>query len=644
MAVSTMQAVNIIGLMKDVDDVITTLGESGVFHPDDVSNFYSNIRDFTHLQNKNIYAEPLSRLKAALGMTKRTFPIIDVTDFNPSVKEIESFTDKLVTDIEELADDREFISEQLLEAKENRTETSHFVGLGVEIEKVLSLKYITCRFGRLPKENYEKLLAYSDNPYIDFTVCTEDKSHYWGVYFTPNDKAFETDRIFSGLYFERSDVVGVNRTPREHLERLNQVIPQLEAKLTDAETKLNNYINLYYDRILRYLSKLEELYLYTKIRNKALQYENSFIIVGWVPSELATQLKKRLNKIKSVTCEFSDGKKEIEKSPPIKLKNCFIAKPFEFYTEMYGVPLYNEMDPSLFIAITYIIIFGIMFADLGQGICVSIVGLFMWKLKKMKIGKVLFPCGIASALFGCVFGSFFGFEHFLDPMYKALFGLEEKPIDVMSSDSIIMILLSAVGIGISLVITAMCLNVYSSIKQGDIGKALFSSSGCAGIVFYCSVVFGVAGQILLGIKLLTLPYIIGLIVLPYLLIFFGEPLGLLLSGEKDWQPESWGGYIMEHLIESIEFLLEYVTNTVSFLRVGAFVLVHAGMMMVVFVLAETSPSAAYWPVVVFGNIFVMVLEALLVAIQGLRLEYYEMFSRFYSGEGRPYEPVRLNID
>ena len=148
----------------------------------------------------------------------------------------------------------------------------------------------------------------------------------------------------------------------------------------------------------------------------------------------------------------------------------------------------------------------------------------------------------------------------------------------------------------------------------------------------------------MGLQVFSLAYILCLVVLPYLLIFFGEPLGLLITGEKDWQPESWGGYILEHAIESIEFLLEYVTNTVSFLRVGAFVLVHAGMMTVVFVLAQTAPAVAYWPVVVFGNVFVMVLEALLVAIQVLRLEYYEMFSRFYSGEGRPYEPVKLNID
>lgn len=643
MAVSNMQAVSIIGLCNEIDNVVAVLGESGVFHPDDVSAFYSNTRDFTHLQSKNIYAEPLNSLKASLNLAKRKLELVDVSEFNPTFKEIELFVNQITSDIEILADDRNFMEEQLIEAKENLTETSHFVGLGVEIEKVLTLKYLSSRFGRLPKESFDKLSAYKNNPYVDFTVCSEDKSHYWGVYFAPIDKTDEIDRIFSGLYFEKCDVLGVNDTPRAHLEKLEELIPVLENKLKESQNQLNAYIDKYENRIRKYLSKLEELNLYAKIRTKILQYHNSFILVGWVPTETAKDLKRKLKKIKSVNVEFSDAKKEMSKSPPVRLKNCFLAKPFEFYTEMYGMPRYNEIDPSLFIAITYIIIFGIMFADVGQGICLSIVGMLMWKFKKMKIGKILFPCGFSSAFFGLVFGSVFGFEHLLDPMYKALFGLEEKPIEIMNSQSIIMILLAAVGIGVSLVIVAMCLNVYSSIKQKDIGKALFDSSGVAGIIFYSAIIFGVAGQ-LMGMKVFTLPYILGLIIVPYLLIFFSEPLGNIVNGEKDWMPESWGGYIMEHLIESIEFLLEYVTNTVSFLRVGAFVLVHAGMMMVVFVLADTAGAVAYWPVVVLGNVFVMVLEALLVSIQVLRLEYYEMFSRFYSGEGRPYEPVKLEID
>lgn len=636
-----MQSVNIIGLMDDIENVVNILGESGVFHPDDVTTFYSDVREFSHLQTKNIYAEPLSNLKASINLAKHNIKIIDVSNFNPDYAELESFSNKVSEEINILVDDKEFIAEQLIEAKENLTETSHFLGLDVEIEKVLQLNYLNARLGRLPKESYEKLSYYNNNPYINFVTCTEDKTHYWGLYFSPVDKTVEIDRVFSGLYFEKCDIIGVNDTPKSHLKKLEELIPLLEEKLKEATKNLDDYFTDNEDIITKYLSKLEELNLYSKIRDKALQYNNSFIIAGWVPNEEVKSLKHKLNKLKSISVDFTDAKHQIRKSPPVKLKNCFLAKPFEFYTEMYGVPKYNEIDPSLFVAITYIIIFGIMFADVGQGICLSIVGLLMYKLKKMKIGKILFPCGISSAIFGLFFGSVFGFEHLLDPMYKALFGLEEKPIEVMATENTNLIILSAIGIGVFLLIIAMLLNVYTSFRQKNYGRALFSTSGVAGIVFYGSVVFGLAGQLFLGLNVLTLPYIICLIVIPFILVFFAEPLSKLVNGEPDWQPESWGGYIVENLFESIEVILSYVTNTMSFLRVGAFVLVHAGMMMVVFVLAETVGGIGYWPVVILGNALVMCLEALLVAIQVLRLEYYEMFSRFYSGEGKPYEPVKL---
>lgn len=643
MAVSTMQAVNIIGFMDEIDDVITVLGESGVFHPDDVSVFYNNTQGFSHLQTKNIYAEHLTNLKASLGLTKRQFPLVDVSNFNPTYQDIQLFCNKICDELNELVEDRDFAAEQLLETKQNLDETKHFVGLDIEIEKLLELKYVNARFGRLPKDSYVKLENYKDDPYIDFSVCTEDKAYYWGVYLAPADKTEEIDRVFSSLFFERCDIIGVNSTPTLHMKKLTALIPHLEDVYKDTEKRIDDYLSINKERILKYLSKLEELSLYSTIRTKALQYNKSFIIVGWVPTEFAKQLKKRLCKHRSVTVEFSDAKNEIKKSPPVKLKNCFLARPFEFYTSMYGVPKYNEIDPSLFVAITYIIIFGIMFADVGQGICLTVVGILMYKIKKMAIGKILAPCGISSAFFGLVFGSVFGFEHLLDPMYKALFGLEEKPIEVMSSEMATKIILVAIGIGVFLLITAMVLNVYTSIRQKDYGRALFSTSGVAGIIFYSAIVFGIAGQLLFGLSVFNAPYIIFLIVIPFILIFFAEPLGGLVNKEPDWKPESWKDYIVENIFESIEVLLSYVTNTMSFLRVGAFVLVHAGMMMVVFVLAETAGPIAYWPIVVVGNVIVMVLEALLVAIQVLRLEYYELFSRFYSGEGRPYEPVKLKL-
>lgn len=638
-----MRAVNIIGLTKYIDEVITVLGESGVFHPDEVSTFYTELQEFTHVPTNNTYAEHLTNLKSALNRTKFDCRVGEVNDYAPSAEELGSLSDSIVANIDLLSDKKEAVRAQLREAKRNYSVARHFSGLDVEIGEVLKLKYMKARFGKLPKDSMSKLSLYKNNQYVDFVVCTEDRTHCWGVYFTPADQAEKIDRIFEGLYFEPVELVGGNETPGQRIEIYKEQIPALEQELKEAQEKIDRYLKDNEEMISRCLSKLEEMVLYMGIRSKALQHGNSFIIVGWVPSENAGEIKKRLTKIRSVELDFSDAKKELDKRPPVKLKNAFFAKPFEFYTEMYGVPKYNEIDPTTFVAITYIIIFGIMFADLGQGFILSIVGWLMWKIRKMKIGKILLPCGISSMVFGTLFGSVFGFEHLLDPMYRSM-GYKEKPFEVMASQNTNLIIFAAIGIGVMLLIVAMFFNVYSSLKQKNYGRALFSTSGVAGILFYGSLVFGLVSEMFLGIHVMTAPYIIGLVVVPFILIFFSEPLTELVNGEKDWQPESWGGYIVEKLFESIEILLSYVTNTMSFLRVGAFVLVHAGMMMVVFVLAETVGGAGYWVIVVIGNALVMVLEALLVAIQVLRLEYYELFSRFYSGEGRPFEPVRFNAE
>lgn len=646
MAVSSLQALNVIGLMEHIDEAITALGESGVFQPDDVSNFYDNVQDFTHLQTKNTFAEPLTNLKAALNQTKRSFPLTDVSDFSPSVEDLENFSAVTTADIDALIDKRETAAAKLNEVRQNLSVTSHFVGMGVEIEKVLKMKYMKARFGRLPKDSMSKLEAYRDNEYVDFAVCTEDKTHCWGVYFAPFDVVEEIDKIFEALFFERCNLVSENETPRERIEDYKKEIPALEANVKKAQAELDKYLDENKEQITNYLSKLEELYLYASIRSKALQYNNSFIIVGWVPTENKKQLNRRLKKIRSIEVDFSDAKNELDKRPPVRLKNCFLAKPFEFYTEMYGVPGYNEIDPTLFIAFTYVVIFGIMFADLGQGLLLSVVGILMWKIKKMKVGRILFPCGISAAIFGTIFGSVFGFEHLLDPMFHAL-GFEEKPMQVMNPENTNSVILTAISIGVILLIVAMFLNVFSSLRQKNLGKALFGTSGLSGIVFYGAAIFAVVAEVFLGWHVVSLFYILGLIVLPFILIFFAEPLGDLVNGKEDWQPESWGGYIVENIFESIEVLLGYVTNTMSFLRIGVFVLVHAGMMLVVFTLAETAGgefSIPYWIIIIFGNALVMALEALLVSIQVLRLEYYEMFNRFYSGEGRPFNPVKLNIE
>ena len=179
------------------------------------------------------------------------------------------------------------------------------------------------------------------------------------------------------------------------------------------------------------------------------------------------------------------------------------------------------------------------------------------------------------------------------------------------------------------------INIYKNYKRKAWGELLFSTSGVAGFIFYSYVIFAAANMVLLGGNVLTAPFIIIFVVLPFICFLLKEPLTEKLEGKPMTPKEGWPSFIMQGLFEMIATILEYVSNTMSFLRVGGFILSHAGMMLVVMTLVGMTGIAG--PVVfVIGNLFVMGLEGLIVGIQTLRLEYYEMFSRYYDGGGKKY--------
>lgn len=147
----------------------------------------------------------------------------------------------------------------------------------------------------------------------------------------------------------------------------------------------------------------------------------------------------------------------------------------------------------------------------------------------MAVGKILIPCGISSAIFGCVYGSVFGFENALDPVYHAL-GMEGKPVEVMESAT--MLLIMAISIGVVLICCAMFLNMYSALRRRDFENGVFGPNGVAGFVFYASLIAAVVCEIVLQIHIANPAYILILIVVPLILMFLREPLGRLMAGEK----------------------------------------------------------------------------------------------------------------
>ncbi len=639
MAIEKIKCLRIIGLKDKLFDVAELLVNTQSFQPDDPLNFHSDIKMFIPVQSVNEYSDIIDKFNIAVDSCGIKTEMADVSkkDITDSIAQA---ADKLADTLNEFYDKQLMLESKISECERNIEQISHFLNLDFEIDKINQCRYIKANFGKLPKESFAKMSDYSDNPFVMFVPCSMDDNYYWGLYLSPIANSGDVDRIFSGLYFESCGVLELSGTPEQYSEEQKKLLPEYRKELENVKAELQSYIASNMDKINLYHSLFNELQKKCDVAAKAVTYNNSFVIVGWVAANKAKSVVKKLSKIDSVECTVTDGLSELKHSPPVKLKNNFFTKGFEFYTEMYGLPNYSEFDPTTFIAITYTVLFGIMFGDVGHGIMVMLFGFFMQK-KKNPLGKILVPCGISGALFGLVYGSVFGFEEALNPMYKALFGLNEKPVSVMAPATTNTIIYLAVGIGIFLVSLAIILNIIVSFKMKDKENAVFGNNGLAGLVFYVGVVAALISKMMLEVDIANPLYILFIIAVPLLLIFLKEPLGKLIEGKKEWQPESWGGYCVQNIFELFEVLLSYVTNTMSFLRVGAFVLVHAGMMEVVFTLANMSSGFGYIAIVIIGNIFVMALEALLVCIQVLRLEFYEMFGRFYRGNGREFKPVTV---
>ena len=363
-----------------------------------------------------------------------------------------------------------------------------------------------------------------------------------------------------------------------------------------------------------------------EVKRLAGRSENVFSVAGWVPQSGFEEYLKLFDKEENVTILVEEAEKVEEIKPPTKLKNNKLFRPFQDFVEMYGLPSYNEVDPTMLFAITYTIIFGMMYGDVGHGFVLGLVGIIMAR-KKNFLGPILVRCGISAMIFGVIFSSVFGYE---DKFWHALW----SPMHLKMPT-----LIASVGVGLIVITIVMIVNIANGIKQKNAERVLFDPNGIAGLVFYWGAIIIVLSVLgFLPIKVSAVLVVL-FIAVPLVLMFLKEPLGKLLEGRKDWMPKEKGGFIMETFFEMFELMLSYVTNTVSFIRIGAFALNHAGMMAVVFTLARLSGGSDNIIVVILGNILVLGLEGLLVAIQVLRLQFYEMFSRYYEGDGKPFEKI-----
>ena len=638
MAIAKMKLITISAEKEHLLDVLQKFIDLDYFHPEPASKFIDSVHGLSSMDEENPVAELSARFQEICSdMGLEALEAADVRRRDYDMQRIRDYIEKIDQKYENAVSVKKDLQTVIQENEDALVQVRNIESIDLNLDDLFECRYIKIRFGRLPLDSVKKLQYYRNRPFV-FKSFSQDDTYSWCLYMTTQKYEGDVDNMFSSLYFERIRIPEfVHGTPekaqetlqdeidsdRRQLQHVEEVIASLKAECRENFAKIRGELN--------FLNRMHSA------RKYVVGLGERFSITGFIDAADVERLKDTFSELKEVEIEVRPAHSDKRLDPPTKLKNGWFARPFLMFVEMYGIPDYDGIDPVPIVALTYSLLFGIMFGDVGQGIVVILAGLLLSKWKGMKLGEVMMRIGIFSTIFGFVFGSVFGNETMLDPLYHALLGIDGRPINVMSSDFILVLLMIAVGIGAVLNLFCMVLNMRLQLRRKNMGEFLFSQNGAAGFIFYGSVV-AAAALFVAGINVLNPIYIVILIVLPLLCVFLKEPLTRKLHKEAMF-PEGFGAFFMEGFFELFEVCLSYVTNTISYLRVGGFVLSHAGMMMAVTMIMGMCSGVAAAAVGIFGNVLVMCLEGLVVGIQALRLEFYEMFSRYFEGNGTAFRTM-----
>lgn len=640
MSIEKLKMVTIGGAPNLLNSTMNCCLQSGVFHLENASSLLAGAEENAIASEENPFAEPMKNF-LALNL-QECLPSISgeplPAEFTP--EQINAELTRIGTALSDIRSRYTASDAIVMEYRNALIHLKHLKGYDDDLGKLMQCRNIVCRFGRMPDENVQKLELYN-NSSLMFRAYDIAHEYAWGFYFTTPEQAPIAEGIMKALLFEEFHIPSfVHGTPEEAMNDLEAALAKEETTLAALKAENEDIIAKELDllcRMYRFILYQEEIY---RLRGQCLITKDTFTLIGYVPVSSLDAFKKRIGKVPNVMVSYDDPPDTSAVSPPVKLKNGRFSAPFSMFVEMYGLPDYHGFNPTTLLAITYTILFGLMFGDLGQGLAMALVGfLLSRRKKKMALAPILTRIGLSSAVFGLLYGSVFGYEHWLDPVFQSM-GISFLPLHAMEHTD--WFIYGAIGIGAIIMLLSITVNIIVKLRRKEYAEAVFGNNGIIGFIFFGAILALLVCMMFTDVNLLTAPYIICLLVVPMLCMFFREPLGALLA-HKPCHKISVVDFIASNFFECFEFLLGYATNMLSFIRVGGFVFSHAGLMSVVMVLAEMTGSGTSVIVVILGNIFVMCLEGLIVGIQVLRLEFYEIFSRCYDGKGKPFTPISVSF-
>jgi V/A-type H+-transporting ATPase subunit I len=625
------------------------LAASGVFHP--TLNRYFSPEDMTdHVNQWRDWVNAFTALERRIMDVMEALAVDEGTPPTKTPHLIEP--DEAALDVEHLERETMTCVRELEQQKQHLAQLQRYVSqlrpvsdLNADLDIMRNLQYLFAMLGTVPIANLERLRSSLEHVPFKLVILRRDEYLATVVLFGIKRDAEILTRAARSAYLNPLILPEMYRgTPAEAIEALQTGIERTQERVDGLQADIDR---LHEERVDHLRSLLWRVRASRTLAQTIAHYGRlryTYLVEGWTPTSRIPVLQENINRVSNeVVIEVSLPQSRNEAGTPVALEQVTPLKAFQSLVTTYSQPLYGEVDPTPLIAITFPMIFGIMFGDVGHGLLLLLLGILLSSraIKKLRglanFGVIVIACGVASMIFGVLYGSVFSFEDALTARWL------QPHVDIMN------ILLTTVGIGAALLSVGMIVNIINAALVGRWGHLLFGHNGLTSLIFYWS---------LLGLALNIVPEMLGVTIgfkipgtvtgiLPWLAAIsllatsFSEILENLVEGHHPLIKEGIGNYLIQLPVEAFEMVISLFSNTLSYVRMGAFAVAHGALSQVVIGLAGSEGGVGHWAVIVLGNLFIVGFEGMIVGIQTLRLEYYEFFSKFFTGGGANYHPLML---
>lgn len=523
---------------------------------------------------------------------------------------------------------------------------SHYRGLEIPLDQFDRFSFLHFVTGSLPAENLEELQkAVGEN--VALLPLSEQAGRLPMIAMTTRRGRPGLESALEQAGFQPETLPAVEGATADTLaEESEREREQVSAALKPVNAKLQTLAA----ECARPLLVIERLAAFERQLYEAEQNfprtEAAVLLTGWVPTDAVPMLDGRLRHITRGRCAIETTAPENlpEEQIPVLLRHSRLLRPFEMLVTAYGLPKYQELVPTLFVALSYVLMFGMMFGDVGHGALLGTGGLiahFAGRTAKIRdLGILLLFGGLSSMAFGFVYGSCFGLAQF-KPYALWHDPLEGDPLRLMYS---------AIGIGVVMISLGLMLNVINRFRRGDVIGGFLDKFGVVGVLFYWGTLALITKYAAIqsrGLVNLAIVLFLGLPIVGWAL---KEPIEYFLTCRAGHPIEPGGGLfaaITESLVGAFEGVLSYLASTISFVRLAAYAMSHAALLVAAFMMAaevkhlSIGGSVLSVLVIILGNLVAIILEGIIASVQALRLEYYEFFGKFFSGGGQAFTPFRL---